>query len=83
MSHQAFLLNRVWVVINNDTHEQVGEAFVSKQEADRFILELWKEDRPAVSEQVSFDPSGDVTEDLLDILDKMHGDLGLWIRAAA
>lgn len=83
MSHKAYLVNRVWIVCNEETHEEAGGPFVSQQEADRFILEQWRETKPqtALSESVSWDES-DPAERLLQILDKPPAEY-MEFRAAA
>lgn len=69
--YQAFLVNHVWIVLDNHSHEEVAGPFVSELEADRAILELWRGDKPrsAVSEPVGW-ASDDPAERLLEILDK-------------
>jgi hypothetical protein len=73
MSLQAFLVNRVWIVIDNDTKEQVGEPHFSKVEAERFMeehaLAEWREAKPDVAPAISWD-SDDPTDTLLSIIDK-------------
>ena len=85
MTLQAFLLNRVWVVIDNDTHQQIGEPFPTKMEADRFILEQWKDTKPKtdISERITFDDANDLTESILGIIERIHGPDSLWIAGKA
>lgn len=75
MSHKAYLVNRVWMVCNEETHEEAGGPFPTEAEADMFILELWRDAKPqtAVSEAVCWDQT-DPTESLLAILDKPNAD---------
>lgn len=81
MSLQAFLFNRVWVVIDNSNHEQVGGPFPTKVEAERFMLELWRDQKPETAESVSWD-ADDPTDTLLAILDKPAAER-MGFRAAA
>jgi hypothetical protein len=69
---QAFRMNRVWVVINNDTHEQVGGPFISAYEAERFLVELWREARPVSSLSEPMVWGDDWEGRLLAILDKPY-----------
>ena len=70
--YQAFLCNHVWVVIDNHSKEEAAGPFVSEQEADRAILELWRQDKPGSLESPAMVWGDDWEGRLLAILDKPY-----------
>lgn len=78
-------INRVWGVSDNDTKQLEGEPYLTQEAAEDRAAELnfrvWRDARPDAPDSF-VDTGGDVSDRLLEILDKMHGDLGLWSRAA-
>lgn len=81
MRYQAYRVNRVWLVFDEtDKHNlsvwQTEEG--AEAECNRLNLLAWQAEKPVLGEPLRWESSEDLEERLLAILDRMHGDAGLW-----
>lgn len=89
MTFQAFRMNRAHIVVDNRSKLPASGPFETmsgaEREAERLNLKEWRDSRPvsSLSAPLVFEDAGDLEERLLGILDRMHGDPGLWSERLA